>query len=369
MNKTVKRSLTAVLVLVAIAALAWPKLRQLQDSSAAAPPPSAQRPLAVEAAVIEATTLLDRISITGSLRANEEVELRSETAGKITRIYFQEGQQVQKGALLLKINDSELQAQLQKAEYRLSLAETREARQKQILDNGGISLEEYETVLNEVNVLRADVDLIKAQIEKTEIRAPFRGTIGLRQVSEGSYIATTSPIATIQDVERIKVDFSIPERYAQRVGVGDEIVYSVEGLSDPQRGVVYAIEPRIDANTRTLLLRAQSPNPQSQLLPGAFANIDLIFEEIQDALTVPSIAVIPELGGKKVYVLQNGKAVPRDVETGMRTDEAVHITAGLSERDTVIVTGIQLIRPMMNVNATIIGYTENLDNPLPSSGS
>ena len=199
MNKIVKRTLTVGLLLVAIAALAWPKLRQLESSNAAPPPSAAQRTLAVEATVIEATTLLDRIAITGSLRANEEVELRSETAGKITRIYFQEGQQVQKGALLLKINDSELQAQLKKAEYRLSLAETRENRQKQILDNGGISLEEYEAILNEVNVLRADVELITAQIAKTEIRAPFRGRVGLRQVSEGSYISTTTPIATIQD--------------------------------------------------------------------------------------------------------------------------------------------------------------------------
>lgn len=369
MNKTVKRILTASLILVAIAALAWPKLRQIENSSAGPAPAAAQRPLSVEATVIDATTLQDRISITGTLRANEEVELRSETAGKITSIHFEEGQRVAKGALLVKINDSELQAQLRKAEYRISLAETREKRQKQILDNGGISLEEYEAILNEVNVLKADIDLIKAQIEKTEIRAPFAGTVGLRQVSEGSYISTTTVIATIQDVARMKVDFSIPERYASRVTIGDEIVFSLEGVSEKQRGVIYAIEPKIDANTRTLLLRAQSPNPDNQLLPGAFANIDLIFEEIQNALTVPAIAVIPELGGKKIYVLENGKAVPRTVETGIRTDEVVHITQGLVEKDTVIVTGIQLIRPMMDVDATIIGYTESTANPLPAAGS
>ena len=369
MNKTVKHLLTGTLVLVAVAALAWPKIKQINSSAASAPPPSAQRAVAVEAVVVQAATLLDRIEITGTLRANEEVELRSETAGKITGIYFEEGQQVRKGALLVKINDSELQAELRKAEYRLVLAENREKREKQILDNGGISLEEYEATLNEVNVLRADVDLIEAQIEKTKVRAPFNGTVGLRQVSEGSYISTASIIASIQDVDPVKVDFSIPERYAQRVRPGDEIVFFVEGVDAAQRGVVYAVEPEIDVNTRTLLIRARCPNPDKNLLPGAFADIDLIFEEINDALTVPAIAVMPELGGKKVYVLENGKAIPRDIETGIRTDEQVQVTSGITAQDTVIVTGLQLIRPMAAVNATIIGYTEDTVNALPNANS
>ena len=369
MNKTVRNLLIGTLILTAVAALAWPKIKQFNTTSASVPQSNAQRPVSVEATVIQASTLLDRIEITGTLRANEAVELRSETAGKITGIYFQEGERVRKGALLVKINDSELQAELRKAQYRLVLAENREKREKQILDNGGISLEEYEATLNEVNVLRADVDLIQAQIEKTKVRAPFNGTIGLRQISEGSYLTTASVIASIQDVDRVKVDFSIPERYAQRVRPGDEIVFSVEGIAEVQRGVVYAVEPEIDANTRTLLIRARCPNPDRALLPGAFADIDLIFEEINDALTVPAIAIMPELGGKKVYVLQNGKAIPRDVETGIRTDERVQVTSGLSAQDTVIVTGLQLIRPMAAVNATIIGYTEDAVNALPSSNS
>ncbi|MBX2820858.1 MAG: efflux RND transporter periplasmic adaptor subunit [Rhodothermaceae bacterium] len=369
MSKTVKRILTGIFILVVIAAIAWPKIKQLDRSAAGPPPAAAQRAVSVEATVVNATTLLDRIETTGTLRANEEVELRSETAGKITRIYFQEGQRVRKGTMLVKTNDSELQAQLRKAEFRLTLAQNREQREKQILDNGGISLEDYEATQNEVNVLRADIELIQAQIEKTQVKAPFDGTIGLRQVSEGSYISTTTVIANIQNVDPVKIDFSIPERYAQRVTVGDEIVFSVEGLQETQRGIIYAIEPEIDANTRTLLIRARCPNPDKKLLPGAFADIDLIFDEIDDALTVPSIAIIPELGGKKVYVLQNGKAVPRDVETGIRTDERVHVTSGLSPQDTVIVTGLQLIRPMANVNATIIGYTEDTVNALPSASS
>ena len=368
MNKTVRRLLTGGLILVVIAALAWPKLRQLDTATAGPPPAAAQRAISVEATVVTASTLLDRIKTTGTLRANEEVTLQSEAAGKITNIYFEEGQRVRQGALLVKINDSELQARLRRAEYQLTLAENREQREKQILDGGGISLEDYEATQNEVNVLRADVDLIKAQIEKTRVRAPFAGTIGLRQVSLGSNIATTTVIASIQDVDPIKVDFSIPERYAQRVSVGDEIVFNVEGFDAPQRGVIYAAEPSIDEDTRTLLIRARSANTDERLRPGAFADIDLIFDEIDDALTVPAIAIMPELGGKKVYVIQNGKAVPRDVETGIRTDEYVQVTSGLSPQDTVIVTGLQLLRPMADVNATVIGYTEDTINALPSAG-
>ena len=369
MNKVVRSTLTGGLILIAIAALAWPKIKELNTSTAGPTAAPAQRALAVQAAIAEETTLLDRITATGTLRANEEVELRSEAAGKITHIYFQEGQRLKKGKLLVKINDSELQAQLRKAEFRLALAQNREQREKKILDNGGISLEDYEATLNEVNVLRADVELIQAQIEKTKVRAPFDGTIGLRQVSEGSYISSSTVIATIQDVDRIKVDFSIPERYAQRVSIGNEIVFSVEGLNEQQRGIIYAIEPQIDTDTRTLLLRAQAPNPNQNLLPGAFANIELIFKEIPNAITVPSIAVIPELGGKKVYVLQDGKAVSRTIETGIRTAERVHVIEGLSPKDTVIVTGIQLIRPMMPVDATLTGTSEDAVTSLPTAGS
>ncbi len=355
MSKTVKRIILGVLVTVAILALAWPKLKSAGgDEAGGGPPQGMGRALQVEAYVVAPQQLRDRIFTTGTIRANEEVELRSETSGKITRLYFQEGRPVRQGALLIKINDSELQAQLRKAEYRETLAVDREGRQRQLFEKGGISQEEYEATLNEVNVLKADVELIKAQIAKTEVRAPFDGVVGLRQVSEGSYISTTTPIATIQDVSPVKIDFAIPERYARRVNVGDEIYFNVEGLQEPFKGQIYAAEPRIEADTRTLLLRARSPNRDGRLLPGAFADIELVFQEIPDALTVPALAVIPELGGKKVYVVQGGKALPRPVETGIRTEERVQITSGLAPQDTVIVSGIQLLRPGLPVEATVL---------------
>jgi len=350
MNKVVKRTITVILLLVAVLALAWPKLKDAASSSSEPSfASSASNALQVEGVVIAPVTLYDRIFTTGTIRANEEVELRSEAAGKITGLYFQEGRPVAKGDLMVKINDSELQAQIRKAEFRVMLAEDREQRQQQLLEKGGISREEYEATLNELNVLRSDIELIKAQLEKTEVRAPFDGIVGLRHVSVGSYITTTTVITTIQDVDPVKIDFSIPERYAQRIGNGDVIFFNLEGLEDTFEGTVYASETRIDANTRTLQVRALSSNESGRLVPGAFANIDLIFSEIPDALAVPSIAIIPELGGKKVYLHRNGKAMSTSVETGIRTEENVQVTEGLTPGDTVIISGVQLLRPGIDV--------------------
>ncbi|MEZ4701470.1 MAG: efflux RND transporter periplasmic adaptor subunit [Rhodothermales bacterium] len=354
MNKTVRRLLLGLVFLIVILALAWPKLRPAPATTGGAPTPAAgSRALVVEGQVLAPNNLQDRIVTTGTIRANEEIELHSEVSGKITSIHFQEGRAVRRGDMLVKINDSELQAQLRKAEYRATLATEREVRQKQLYEKGGISLEEYEATLNELNVLRADVDLITAQIAKTEIRAPFDGIVGLRRVSEGSYIAPTTAITTLQDVDPVKIDFSIPERYAQRVAVGAEMFFHVEGIEEQLRGTVYALEPRIEASTRTLLLRASSPNPGRRLLPGAFADIDLIFEEIPDALTVPAIAVIPELGGKKVFVVQKGVAMSRVVETGIRTEDRVQLLSGVAAGDTVLVSGVQLLRPGLPVSVEI----------------
>lgn len=350
MNRVVKRVLIGLGILVTLVGLALPKLSARNEAPAGpAARPGGGRSLSVTTYVAVPEALRDRIYTTGTLRANEEVDLRSEASGKILQIFFEEGRPVREGQLLVKINDAELQAQLRQAEYRLRLAEDREARQRTILEKGGISREEYDATVNEVNVLRAGMDLIRAQIEKTELKAPFDGVIGLRYVSEGSYISPTTQLATLQDVSPVKVEFSIPERYAGRIRNGAEIVFTVEGQEGAFRGQIYAYEPRVESGTRTLRLRALSPNPDGRLVPGGFANVELVFEEIQGALAVPAIAVIPELGGKKVFVYKNGKAEPRQVETGLRLEDRVQIVSGLAPQDTVITSGIQTLRPGMTV--------------------
>ncbi|ARA92510.1 hypothetical protein AWN76_004550 [Rhodothermaceae bacterium RA] len=343
----VKRTIVAVGLLAVLGALAWPKLPfGDRDRGTAAPITAAggDGPLRVHAHIVEPETLSDKIFVTGTLRANEEVLLSSEASGRVTGIHFDEGRGVEAGALLVKINDRELQARLEQVRYRLKLAEDRERRQQQLLQRGGISQEAYEATLNEVNVLRAEEQLIQAEIARTEIRAPFDGVVGLRYVSEGAYISPGTRIATLQDLRSVKLDFAIPERYANRVRIGSPVYFTVTGLDGRFEGRVYAYEPSIEAGTRTLRVRARAANPGGRLIPGAFANVELVFEEIADALTVPTIAVIPELGGKKVFIYQNGRAVPREVETGIRTESRVQIVRGLSPRDTVITTGIQQLR-------------------------
>lgn len=327
-----------------LALLVIPKLTDNSSSSTQAGDNSRDNRLSVDVFVTEPRIFENKIFTTGSLLANEDVNLRSEISGKITQLKLEEGKAVGEGELLIKINDSELQAQLRQANYRVSLAEVRERRQRQLLEKGGISQEDYDATLNELNVLKAEAALTQAQIEKTEITAPFDGIVGLRFVSNGSYISPTTEIATLQSIDPIKLEFSVPERYAGEVQEGDRVIFSVQGFDSDFEAAIYAIEPRIDPQTRTLKIRARAGNPDGKLLPGAFANLELILQEIEGALLIPSIAVIPELQGQKVFLLKNGKVQEQQVVTGIRTENEVQILEGVAEGDTVLTTGLLQVR-------------------------
>jgi membrane fusion protein (multidrug efflux system) len=338
-----------VITLAVVAALAVPKVIQLRDDGEAASTPVEQQKLQVKVHRVVPVELAERLATIGTVRANEGVEITSEISGKIAAIHFDEGARVDRGALLLEIDDSELRAERQRALYRVELAERAEARQQQLLDDGVISSETYDVALGELNVLRAELQLIEAQLLKTEIRAPFGGVIGLRWVSPGSYLSSQTRIADLQDLDPVKLDFSVPERYSSLMEIGDEITFTVEGIDRDFRGTVYAIEPSIDPASRSLRMRARCPNGDGALLPGTFANVELAVRSVTDALTVPAIAVIPELGGKKVYVYRDGVAEPIPVTTGIRNDRDVQITSGLVEGDLVISSGILQLQPGLEV--------------------
>ncbi len=355
MSTPLKRIVTVIIVLLVVGGLSYPKIKPLLSSAADNPQSGntgGRSLLEVEAVEVDYETIEDRIYSSGTIQANEVVELSAEASGIIMEIYFEEGREVQEGDLLLKINDSELQAQKQRAEFRLNLAEQREERQRRLLERGGISQEDYDATLNEVNVLRSEVRLINAQIDKTEIRAPFSGIIGLKYVSKGSYIGPNTRIASLQEVDPIKIDFSVPERYISRVTVGDNIQFTVQGVDSTFTGEVYAIEPRINTQTRTLQIRAISENPSNLLYPGAFANIVLILDEIDDALMVPTMSIVPELNAQKVFVVRDGVVQEQRIQSGIRTSEKVQIVDGINQGDTVLTTGILQVRPGMEVNIT-----------------
>jgi len=357
MSTAVRRGLWVVVAAAVLAALAVPKLvtsdRDGSDAATAArdeaPPPR------VEVHVVVPERLAETLVTTGAIYADERVEVVSEIAGKIERILFEEGARVPAGALLVAMDDRELTAERERAAARLELAERRAERQKQLYADGLISDQDYDTAATEADALAAELRLIDARLAKTEIRAPFAGVVGLRRISEGAYVSPQTRVTTLIDTDPVKLEFAVPERYAADFGPGKTVEFRVAGVEGSRRAIVYAVEPSVDPATRTVPVRATSPNPGGVLLPGAFADVTLAVREVAAALTVPSIAVIPELGGKKVWVVENGAAQPRPVETGIRTGDRVEVTRGLAAGDRVIVTGLQLVRPGLEVEVEVAG--------------
>jgi membrane fusion protein (multidrug efflux system) len=298
----------------------------------------------VATVVVEPGRLVETVTSTGTLRAEESVELQAEISGKVAAINFTEGAQVHRGDLLVKLHDAETRATLSSAVYRQELALLREQRFAKLLKQGVARQEEYDTALNDVNVQKAQAELVQAQLAKTEIRAPFDGVVGLRYVSEGALINAATRVATLQRLDKLKIDFSIPEKYATRIRLGSPITVSVAGADKPFRGNIYAFDPRIDAATRTVVIRAVCPNPDGKLLPGAFATITLTLQQVENAILVPSVAVIPDMNEKSVFVVHEGKAQRRVVETGTRLESVVHILSGLAPGDIVITSGLQQMR-------------------------
>jgi membrane fusion protein (multidrug efflux system) len=300
--------------------------------------------------VVRPETITGRVATVGTLLSNEEIEVRSEVAGRIERIAFKEGGRVKKRDLLVQINADEIKARLLSARYNEQLAAEEEERRRLLSEKQLASRQEYDAALTALNVARAELQLLQAQLAKTSIRAPFDGVAGLRLVSEGSLVTPTILITTFHDSRTVKLDFTLPERYAADIRPGDSVSFTVQGSSRKYSARVYAIPPRIEASTRTLRLRAITENRDGSLLPGGFANVDVHLKE-RIGCMVPSYAVIPELDIHKVFVCTNGRVEERTVRIGTRTEEELEITSGLSPGDSLITSGLLQIRPGMAVYA------------------
>jgi membrane fusion protein, multidrug efflux system len=296
--------------------------------------------LSVDALVLKPQMLKNQIFTTGTLLANEEVELRPEIAGRVIGVYFQEGSRITKGELMLKINDRELLAEQKGKILEEKLASDEELRKRQLFEAKVISQEEYDKSLNSLKLIQAEKEVLESQLAKTEIRAPFDGVVGLRYISEGGYVTPNMLAATMQDLDPMKVEFSVPEKYSKNLKDGLEVLVEVGDSPERFKGTVYAIESKIDPGTRTIKTRARIPNPAQTLVPGSFAKVEITLEEIPAAIVIPTSAVIPELSGQKVFVCTNGKARSVKVETGIRTEQNIQITQGLAAADTLITTGL-----------------------------
>jgi membrane fusion protein, multidrug efflux system len=353
MKKQTKIIVIVGIILIVAIAFFYPRLNTQKSpdpAPAAAGPAGASQDLQVNVVKLKLESLTNQLQVTGAILPNESVNLRSEISGLVERIAFKEGQYVSKGTPLVYLNDDQLQAQYQKLQFTQKLFESQENRQKQLLAREAISQEEYDIVLNQYNTTLSDLKLVEAQLSKTVIRAPFNGRLGLRMISEGSVIGTNDVIASFVNIDPIKIEFSIPERYANDVKVGASVFFTNESSNQEVEGKVFAFEPQIDAATRTLKLRAQSSNREGRFLPGMFVRIRFVLSTMESALMVPAEAVIPELTGYKVFIVNaEGKAEERIIEIGTRTDTQVQVLKGLNEGDLVLTTGVMQARQGMPV--------------------
>jgi membrane fusion protein (multidrug efflux system) len=315
--------------------------------------PAGRSEMKVYGQVVQGQPFSDYLTLSGSIEADEQIEIHTEVSGIVESINFSEGGRVSQGQPLLRINDAELQAQLAQAQTRNNLAAENERRAKLLLEKEAISQEEYDIASADFRTAESQIQLIKAQLSKTVIRAPFSGRIGLRNISNCSYVTPATVIAQLVNTNRLKVSFSIPEKYANRVKVNNQVKFNVQGVQGEFTAKIYATEPAVEANTRTLLVKAITTNNSDNIIPGTFANIIFPLETLENGLLVPAEALIPVQNGKKLFVMKNGSANEVMVETGARTDEDVLITSGIQAGDTVLTSGVMSLRNGSKVNVTL----------------
>ena len=371
MNKITKYGIIGGIV-VACVALAYNAFMPKENSDLKQAPAKERKQqgqaLNVRAVVIGEQLITDALAMSGSLVPDEEVSLSFETSGKITDIYFKEGSMVEKGQLLAKINDAPLQAELRRKEAQLRLMQDRVFRAKALLEKEAVSKEAFQEAEANLSALKAEIDGVKAEIAQTELRAPFSGVIGLRQVSVGAYATTQTAVAMLTKRSPLKVEFSVPERYAGTLPDGASLEFTVEGDLTPRMAKVYASDSRVDENTRTFTVRALYDNKDGKLVPGRYASVRLTTREYSNALAVPSEAIVSEMGIDKVYLYRNGKAEPVEITKGLRTDAQVQVLRGLSVGDTVITSGTMQLRAGQRVKVSINGKRKTENGKLSENG-
>ncbi|WP_029902042.1 efflux RND transporter periplasmic adaptor subunit [Prevotella sp. 10(H)] len=352
MDKKTKIILIVIIALIIAGMAFYPKIKAIILAENDTPPPATSAPtpgimrntLNVNAQILKTENLTDVIRTKGLLIPDEEVDLSFETSGKITEISFNEGTKVRKGQLLAKVNDKPLQAELKKLEAQIPLAQDRVYRQKALLAKDAVSQEAYESVNTELDKLLADIELTKARIAQTELRAPFDGVIGLRQVSEGTYASPTTIISRLTKVSPLKIEFSVNEAYANNVKAGTPLTFSFDNDLNNYGATVYAVESNLDKMTFSQTARALYPNVDGRLKPGQSTNIEIRLQEIKNTIVIPSLSTIAEMGRDIAYIYKEGKAHQVTVKKGMRTASSVQILNGLNEGDTLLVTGVMQLR-------------------------
>lgn len=301
--------------------------------------------LPVEGFVITPEVIKPTLTIAGTLLPMEQTEIHPEVSGRVVFLSVKEGSYVSRGTVLAKLFDGDLRAQLEKLKVQLQVAEKTEGRQADLLKIGGISQQDYDLSLLNVSGLKADIEILQTDIDKTVIRAPFNGTLGFRNISIGAYITPQTIIATIRQNDNLKLEFSVPEKFSKRVKVGNKVAFTTEANDGDFSATIMSVESGINEETRSLDVHAVVRNSANQLKAGGFANVNFQLGEEDRAVMIPAQAVIPGARDKQVIVFNGGKADFRVVETGVRNEEKVEIIKGLTLGDTVVTTGLLSIKP------------------------
>lgn len=349
-----KKTIIYILLALAIAGGGYFIIKSTKDQKKTDKPPTPKDAAIPAMGIIATSSAADRsINLSGSIDAEEKVELRSEVSGRITKIYFSEGQRIQLGQPLIKIDDVELQAQLKQAQTTNQLNAENERRANLLLQKGAISQEEFDIANAALKTSSAQIQLIQAQLSKTTVRAPFSGIIGLRNISVGAIVNPTTLIANLIKDNSVKITFAIPEKYSNIVRINTPIEFNVANDPTIIKANIYAIEPEVSRNTRTLTVRARAENGQGKLRVGSFVNVIVPIEVDNNAISIPTEAIVPIQDGKKVFILQNGLAKEAKVETGARKDKDIVILSGISAGDTVLTTGVLALKEGIKVKVSL----------------
>lgn len=318
-----------------------------------------KQPTIVDVLIAQPTTISQTVEANGTVIANESVQLRPEVAGRLIYLSVPEGAHVQKGTVLARINDADLRAQVSKSQVQLQLARQNQERLSKLLSIQGVNQADYDAVVNQVASLEADIQYTNALIEKTVIRAPFSGVIGLRQVSPGAFVTSNDVIATLQQTSRIKIDFTLPEDYNTIVKPGGTVQVAIdEALEKRSAATIIAVEPQVNQQTRNLKVRALLEEGAAN--PGAFVKVYVNASTDRNAIMVPTNAVIPGDQSNQLIVVKGGKAAMTDIQTGVRQASTVEITKGLSAGDSVVITGVLFARPNSPVKVRSVKTLDQL---------
>ena len=331
--------------------------KQKKDTPAQNAKPQQPSPI-VDVIIAGGSNISNTIEVSGAVIPNEMVNINAEISGRLTFLNIPDGGRVSKGSVLAKINDADLQATLSKTKVLLDMAQKTEQRLKKLLTISGINQADYDVALNQVNSYKADLSVTQAQIDKTVIKAPFNGVLGLRMISPGAYVTPATILSTLQQVDKVKIDFNVPESYTNLIHKGSTVTIQTNESNSIRKALVVATDPQLNSTTRNLKVRASLEGPM--INPGTFVKVLLENSAGKNNIMVPTNCIIPDARAKKVIVVKNGMGAFVDIETGFRSPGMVEVTKGVKVGDSIVVTGVLFVRPKLPVKVRSVKKLSDL---------